>query len=237
MSTYTVALKANREIADRTMAFHFEKPAGFNFKPGQAVDVNLSAVGAAPLAHAFSLVSAPCQDELIIATRMRDTAFKRTLASLPVGARVTMEGPAGSLTLSGKNMRPAVFLAGGIGITPFMSMVQQATHDQSPRRLVLLYSNRRPEDSAFLEELAQLATRNPNLRLIATMTQLNASHRRWQGETGVIDTAKIRLASAGLTEPIFYLAGPPAMVEYLGSVLNDMEVCDDDIRSEEFFGY
>ncbi|WP_207004506.1 hypothetical protein [Trinickia mobilis] len=69
------------------------------------------------------------------------------------------------------------------------------------------------------------------------MTRLNASHRRWQGETGVIDTAKIKLASAGLTEPIFYLAGPPAMVESMRGVLNDMEVDDDDIRGEEFFGY
>lgn len=239
MSSYTVALKARREVADRTMAFHFEKPTGFTFKPGQAVDITLPDTGAGgdALLHTFSLVSAPFQDDLVVATRMRDSAFKRALGALPLGARVTLDGAAGSLTLSSKSSRPAVFLAGGIGITPFMSMLQQAAHEQSPRRLVLLYSNRRPEDAAFLDELTQLAQRNPNFRLIATMTQMSASQQPWGGETGLIDDAKIKLASTGLAEPIHYLAGPPAMVEALRETLDDAGIDEDDIRSEEFFGY
>lgn len=242
MTTYTVALKASREVADRTRAFHFDKPAGFTFKPGQAIDLTLPSPAGAPasgdaLLHTFSLVSAPSQDELVIATRMRDSAFKRALSTLPAGTQISFDGAAGSLTLSSKSTRPAVFLAGGIGITPFMSMLQQAAHDQSPRRLVLLYSNRRPEDAAFLDELTQLTQRNPNFRLIATMTQMNASKQPWGGETGIIDEAKIKLASEGLDEPIYYLAGPPAMVEALRETLEDADVDEDDIRSEEFFGY
>jgi len=242
MSTYTVALKASREVADRTMAFHFEKPDGFTFKPGQAVDITLPTPAGAPasrdaLLHTFSLVSAPFQDDLVIATRMRDSAFKRALGALPAGTKVTLDGAAGSLTLSSKSTRPAIFLAGGIGITPFVSMLQQAAHDKSPRHLVLLYSNRRPEDAAFLDELTQLSQRNSNFRLIATMTQMDASQQPWSGETGLIDAAKIKLASEGLADPIHYLAGPPGMVEALRETLEEAGVDEDDIRSEEFFGY
>ncbi|TAM89977.1 MAG: FAD-dependent oxidoreductase [Candidimonas sp.] len=241
MSTYTVAFKKHREIANRTLAFHFEKPAGFTFKPGQAIDITLPAAnpaaGGDALLHTFSLVNAPFQDEIVIATRMRDSAFKRALGQLAAGTTVKLEGPAGSLTLSGKSTRPAVFLAGGIGITPFHSMLQQAAHDQSPRHLTLLYSNSSPENAAFLEELEQLARRNPNFHLMATMTHMQGATRPWHGETGMIDAAKIKQVCAGLTDPIFYLAGPPAMVESLSSELEDAGIDEDDVRSEEFFGY
>lgn len=241
MSTYTVAFKKHREIANRTMAFHFEKPADFTFKPGQAIDITLPATGQEAggdaLLHTFSLVSAPFEDEIVIATRMRDTAFKRALERLTAGTAVKLDGPAGSLTLSGKSTRPAVFLAGGIGITPFYSMLQQAAHDQSPRRLTLLYSNTSPENAAFLEELEQLAQQNPNFHLHATMTHMQGAKRPWNGDTGMITAAKIKQITAGLTDPIFYLAGPPAMVESLGDALEDAGVDEDDVRSEEFFGY
>ena len=132
MSTYHVRLQACEEIADGTMAFHFQRPAGFTFKAGQAIDLILPAATAADVAsarHAFSLVSAPMEQELMIATRMRDSTFKRALKSLPIGSQVDIEGPFGSLTLHNDRARPAVFIAGGIGITPFMSVLRQATHD------------------------------------------------------------------------------------------------------------
>lgn len=238
MNTYTVKLQGRAEIADRTMAFRFEKPTGFLYKPGQAVDLALPGpAGAEPLVHTFSLASAPHQNELIIATRMRDSAYKRALRALPDGARVTLQGPSGSLTLSEKKIRPAVLMAGGIGITPFISMLEQAAHDGSPRPLALLYSNYRPEDAAFLAELKQLAQRNPNFRLIATMTQMEQSRRPWDGDRGLIDTAKIERAREGYDEPIYYMAGPPGLVALLRVLLGKAGVDEDDIRSEEFFGY
>src|SRR3546814_726977 len=187
MNTYTVKLKAREEVADRTMAFHFEKPAGFAFKPGQAIDVILAHPDAAAdtesSRHTFSLVNAPFQDELIVATRMRDSAFKRALGDLQPGEPVTLEGPSGALTLSTKNKRPAIFLAGGIGITPFVSMLAHAAHDQPARHLTLLYSNRRPEPAAFLDELQRLERHNQHLRLKATMPPIPAYHRPLTGHT------------------------------------------------------
>ncbi|WP_442909706.1 FAD-dependent oxidoreductase, partial [Hydrogenophaga sp.] len=148
MSTWQVLLQAREEVAGGTMAFYFQRPAGFAFKAGQAIDLILPATvapGGQSQRHTFSLVSAPFESELVIATRMRDSAFKRALKMLPIGGLVEIEGPFGSLTLHNERARPAIFIAGGIGITPFMSMLRQATHDRLPQEMVLLYSNRRPE--------------------------------------------------------------------------------------------
>lgn len=240
MTAYDVKLEGREEIAEGTVAFHFEKPPGFSFKPGQAIDVALiepPAADAQSARHAFSLVSAPFQAELVVATRMRDSAFKRAFRSLPVGAPARLEGPFGSLTLHNDRARPAVFLAGGIGITPFMSMLRQAAKDQSPQRLLLLYSNRRPEDAAFLGELQQLERQHNKFRLVATMTEMAKSSRPWEGETGLINEDLVKKVVGDPSVPIYYVAGPPGMVEAMRQTLNRAGIDDDDIRSEAFYGY
>ncbi|WP_019139857.1 ferredoxin--NADP reductase [Noviherbaspirillum massiliense] len=240
MAAHETNLEKSREIAEGTMAFHFRKPAGFRFKPGQAIDLVLpdrENPEADSLRHAFSIVSAPHEEELIIATRMRDSAFKRALRALPVGSPAGIEGPFGSLGLHGDAARPAVFIAGGIGITPFMSMLRHAAHERLPHRLLLLYANRRPEDAAFLDELLQLEKRNGRFRLIAAMSRLHNSSRPWEGRTGYIDETLIRSVSADLPVPVYYLAGPPGMVDGMNSLLLRMDVAPEHICSESFYGY
>ena len=241
MSTYTARLEAREAVAEGTMAFRFERPNGFEFKPGQAIDLALSlqtdTPGGQGARHAFSIVSAPFEDELVIATRMRDSAFKRALEVLPIGSQVTIDGPFGSFGLHNARRRAAVFIAGGIGVTPFVSMLRQATRDRLQQRIVLLYANRRPEDAAFLGELQELEEQNPNFRLVATMTKMNGSRRRWSGPTGAITGALIESIVGDLPELVFYVVGPPGMVEAVRQTLNDAGVNDDDVRSEEFYGY
>lgn len=240
MRTHEVRLTGRDEIAAGTMAFHFEKPAGFSFKPGQAIDLilmNPPSAEAASGRHTFSLVSAPFQSTLTIATRLRDSAFKRALRALPIDSPARLEGPFGSLTLHGNHARPAVFIAGGIGITPFMSILRQAARDQLPQRLTLLYSNRRPEDAAFLAELQEIERCNKNFRLVATMTEMHKSSLPWQGGTGLIDRDLVISVGKDLAAPIYYIAGPPSMVGDLRQTLAHAGITDDDIRSEEFYGY
>lgn len=240
MTLHASKLRGREQVAHGTMAFHFDKPAGFSFKPGQAIDLVLlepPTADAQSARHTFSIVSAPFENELVVATRMRDSAFKRALGALPIGASVAIEGPFGSLTLHNDRARPAVFIAGGIGITPFKSIVAQAAEDGLEQRLVLLYSNRRPEDAAYLTELQELERRNPHFRLTATMTLMSSSSQAWTGSQGLIGAAFVKRATAELSKPICYLAGPPGMVEAMRQTLNDAGVNDDDIRSEEFYGY
>ena len=232
---HEVKLIRREEAAAGTMAFHFTKPAGFVFQPGQAVELVLPLDDDAR--RTFSLVSAPFEDQLAVATRMRDSAFKRALKALAPGSPARIEGPFGSLTLHEDRARAAVFIAGGIGITPFMSMLRQAAQDQLPQRLLLIYSNRRPEDAAFLAELQQLEQRNPHFRLVATMTEMEKSALPWSGATGLVDAGLVRRCTRDLPEPITYIVGPPGMVEAMQNVLQAAGVGKDDIRTEEFFGY
>jgi ferredoxin-NADP reductase len=150
---------------------------------------------------------------------------------------VLIEGPFGSLTLHNDRARAAVFIAGGIGITPFMSILRQAANDQLPQRLSLLYSNRRPEDAAFIPELQRLERSNERFRLVATMTEMTKSGRQWEGETRSIDADLVKGIGHELPAPIYYLAGSPAMVEAVRKKLNGAGIDDDDIRAEEFYGY
>lgn len=235
-----VKLKNRQQVAEGTMAFYFDKPAGFEFRAGQAMDVTLldppETDGEGNI-RTFSIVSAPFEDHLAVATRMRDTAFKRVLKTVPMGTEVKVENPGGSLTLHKNASKLGVFLAGGIGITPFMSILGQAAHEKLPHRLYLFYANHRPEDAPFLDALGELQKANPNFRFVPTMTAMEKSKEEWTGERGRIDGAMLSRALPDLHGPIYYIAGPPAMVAAMRKMLIDATVDEDDIRTEEFAGY
>jgi ferredoxin-NADP reductase len=187
--------------------------------------------------RSFSIASAPDEDHLLFATRMRDTAFKRFLRSAPIDTAINMEGPMGSFTLHNNASKPAVFLAGGIGITPFSSIIRNAAKAKLPHRLYLFYSNRRPEDAAFMDVLSQLEQQNPNFKFIPSMSEMNKSAQKWNGATGFINKEMLVRHLPSLQGPIYYIAGPPAMVAAMRQMLAGAGVDEDDIRTEEFAGY
>ncbi len=239
-TTYQVKLKDRHEVAEGTMAFQFEKPAQFVFTPGQCIDMSLMTppeTDAEGNVRAFSIASAPEEDVLMVATRMRDTAFKRVLRTMPLGTAVTIEGPFGNLVLHADATRPAVLLAGGIGITPFRSILLHAMKEKLAHRMILFYSNRRPEDAAFLGELQALQRDNPQYTFVGTMTELEHSHHSWPGERGVVNQAMLAKFLKNVIAPMYYLAGPPGMVSGLRTLLNEIGIKREDIRAEEFAGY
>jgi len=238
--THKIRLTEKEYLAEGTMGFHFEKPAGFQFKAGQYVDVSLinpTDVDSSGSIRSFSIASSPEDQDLLFATRMRDSAFKRVLKASPFGTEVEMEGPMGSFTLHNKAAKPAVFLAGGIGITPFLSMVRHATQAGLPHDLFLFYSNRRPEDAAFMANLEALEKENSKFCFVPSMTEMEKSKQAWTGETGFIDKEMLGRYLPELQGPIYYTAGPPAMVAAMRQMLNTAGVDDDDVRTEEFAGY
>jgi ferredoxin-NADP reductase len=240
MSAHTVKLKHRQEVAEGTMAFHMEKPAGFQFKAGQFINVTLIEppdTDAEGNTRSFSIASAPFEEDLVFATRMRDTAFKRVVKTLKLGSEVRISGPFGSFTLHTDASRPAVFMVGGIGITPFRSIILQATRSKLPHKLYLFYSNRRPEDAAFLEELQKAEQDNPKYKFIGTMTQMHKSRLPWRGETGFIAREMLMKWIGNLNGPIYYSAGPATMVTAMRQLLTGNGVSEDDIRTEEFSGY
>lgn len=240
MSIYKVKLKSRQEIAFGTMAFHFEKPEGFTYKAGQFADLTLfdpPETDAEGNTRSFSLASAPYEGDLMVATRMRDTAFKRVLKTMEVGTEISLDVPDGSLTLHDDARIPAVFLSGGIGVTPVRSIVLQATHDHLPHKIFLFDSNRRPEDAAFLGEFTDVQKQNPNFILVATMTEIEKSAKTWCGENGFVTKAMLMKFIDDFALPIYYISGPRAMVVAMRKILNESGVKDNKIRTEEFSGY
>lgn len=237
---YTVKLNKREAVAEGTTAFYFDKPADFTFKAGQFIEMTLldpPETDAEGNSRAFTIASGPAEPHLMIATRMRDSAFKRVLGNLPIGSDVEIEGPFGNLVLHNNAARPAVLLAGGIGITPFRSIVFRAAKEHLPHRLFLFYSNRRPEDAAFLGELQALRAGNANYTLVDTMTGLKPGSHSWKGESSRVSKEMLTKYVGDLNGPIYYLAGPPGMVAAMQTLLNSAGVNDDDIRPEEFAGY
>lgn len=235
-----ITLKAREEVADQTMSFHFERPRQLDFIAGQFLDLTVILPVETDFRGAsrtLTIASAPFENELMFAMRMRDTAFKRTLRTLPLGGEVIVDYPVGSFTLHRDPSSPAIFLAGGIGITPFLSILRQVTHEKGLHQLYLFYANRRPEDAAFFGELCDLENKNPNFRFVPTMTQIWRSKKKWKGETGYIEADLIARYASSLVGPIYYIAGPSDMIEGVRQKLLDHGVKRDDINADPFDGY
>jgi ferredoxin-NADP reductase len=237
-TTYDIRLIGRKDVAEGTMAFLFEKPPGFNFKAGQFIRFTLidpPETDAEGNARTFSIASAPYEHNLTIATRMRDTAFKRVLKAAALGTSLVARGPYGSLTLDEAASKPAVFLTGGIGVTPFRSILMQAAWDHLPRNMTLFYSNRRPEDAAFLDELSGLEGKLAGFKLVGVMTDMAGSKRAWGGARGRIDLELLKNHIDDLTAPAYYVAGPPGMAGAMLEILKSTGAGD--VRVEQFTGY
>ena len=155
-------------------------------------------------------MTSPNDKVLGLATRMRDSAFKRTLRELPVGTEVDVEQPKGSFVLPEDTSRPLVFIAGGIGITVFRSMLRYIREEALPYRVTLIYSNRDRDSTAFLDELRELEQEISDFRLILTMTQ----DPGWDGETRKVDAQFVKdYLGENLDQSTFLVAGPPPLVE------------------------
>src|ERR1035438_1886432 len=147
MADQTATLICREEVAEGTAAFHFEKPSGFSFRAGQFADVTLTdppETDAKGNTRTFSIASPPFANDLVFTTRMRDTAFKRSLKRVSLTAEVKISPAAGSFTLHKNLAKAAIFIAGGIGITPFLSMVQQADRDRLSQKLSSAVTQKRP---------------------------------------------------------------------------------------------
>ncbi len=240
MAGYQLKLKRKQQVAEGTLALYFDKPDGFSFQAGQCarlVLIDPPETDDEGNGRILSLASTPAESELMFATRIRDSAFKRVLSALTPGAEFTLKGPYGDFTLPADPARELVFITGGIGITPVRSMLLQAIAESQGRQMTLFYANRRPEDAAFLDELTQACATSAHCMLVATMTQAGQSAQHWQGERGHVDKAMLNRYLTELTRPLYYLDGPPGLVAAMKTMLVDAGVAEAQWRTEEFAGY
>jgi len=241
MPRFSTRLVERFEVAKGTMAFAFDRPADFQFTAGQFITLILPDpphTDAKGNRRTFSIASPPqASGRIEIATRMTGSALKRSLAEVPLGSPVELLGPSGSFTLHSDASTPAVFIVGGIGITPFRSMTHDAVLRRLPHRITLIYSNRNPESTAFHDEFLKLAGTHPALTYIPTMTEAETSQQPWEGERRFVTADFLRDHIKDLDTPIFYLAGPPGLVSGGTKAVIEAGADPARVRSEEFEGY
>ncbi|WP_039017771.1 FAD-dependent oxidoreductase [Halocynthiibacter namhaensis] len=231
----SVKLLGREMVTENTLAVRLAKPAGFTFESGQAIRLTIppDAPQGAGEARVLSIASAPHEADLAVITRMRDNDFKQALKTLP---EVQVTGPLGSFTRDVFQDSPTVFLAGGIGITPFLSIIRDADHSDRLNQTTLFYSNRSPRDAAMLSELQEIHATNPEFKMVATMSDIEASND-WDGEMGRINVEMLFRHLSDLTQPNYYCVGSGGFVSAMTEILASAGVEKNRIRTEQFNGY
>jgi glycine betaine catabolism B len=236
---YEMPLLESRQESPSVMTFRFStEGTGFRYRSNQAVRVKLLGVddpwGAV---RTFSLSSSPSETGILgVTCKITDTPFKQALSRLEPGATAQIYGPIGSFLLD--TTRPCLFLAGGIGITPFRGMLRYAADTVVRTPLTLLYTARVPEELVFRTELDALARDRPNFRFHYTVTRAAESATPWAGRVGRMDQRWIEEAGHLEERPLVYVAGLPGMVEEMIQTLTGrLGVAYDDIDYELFRGF
>jgi ferredoxin-NADP reductase len=226
-----VPVLAVLEEADAIRTFRLARPAGFDFLAGQFVAVRVHIEGK-PHVRCYSISSAPEAVGYLEISVRRQGLVSRTLhATLRTGSQLAINRPAGQFVYPAHDDRPLALLAGGIGITPLLSMLRHAVTSDPTRPVTLIYSARREQDVAFVNELRVIAERHPQVRIALTLTQATGA-TRWG--LGRVDAAMIAQHVGDPANTIFCLCGPGSMLSGLREVLQRMGVPDSQIRFEQF---
>lgn len=224
-----------KPLAENTVEFILGKPAGFNFIAGQNINIKLTELfyeDKKGPRRTFTIASSPQENELIIATRMTGSGFKKTFAEIPLGSEIEFVGPNGKFYLD-DDATDIVFIAGGIGITPFRSMILDAAASKKSVPMVLLYSNANLERAAYHNLFSRLDESLSDLTYIPTLTH---SENR-SGQTARIDLEFLKRNVTDIENKDYYLCGPPGMVNGIKEMLLQQNIPAARVRFEAFWGY
>ena len=225
-----------KEIVPRTVnvkSFRFPKPEALDYKPGQFLLMTVKSAGK-ELVKPFSISSSPTEKDYIEFTKkLTDSEFSTALNGLKVGDWARIDASYGNFTFTGEHERVCL-LAGGIGITPFRSICKYATDTRLNAKITLLYGCRTENDIVFKNELEQMAQLNQNLKVIFT---LNEASSEWKGATGVVTAEMVKKEVPGYKETVFYVCGPPPMVEAMGKMIKELGLSAAQLKLEAFTGH
>ena len=259
----TLLEKIKSEGTD-VMSFKFSKKQGeqkkwgedsqnikeiLDYKAGQFAFFDIGEVyndSKGPIRH-FTISSSPTEDFIMLSTRIRDSPYKQRLASLEKGAKVKVRGPQGEFVIHEDYSKTAIFLSGGIGVTPFRSMIKYATDMQLPLKIIMFDSNKNKENVLFKKEFDEWTSQNKNISIIYNLTEEKNPQEQqsspmdiWKGEYGRIDKAMILryVDSSTLKDSLFYICGPPNMLKAMKSLIQEeLKIPEEKIKVEEFTGY
>ncbi len=227
MAIYKTKIKRIREIAKNTVEISMERPKDFSFKAGQYIQLSVNRLEYPDYKgsyRVFSIASSPTdKDNLLIAFRNTNSGFKETLIKSSLGTEVLIEGPHGFSVLPNNTNKSIVFIAGGIGITPYLSMIHFAVMSNIKLSMTLLYSNKDRESSAYIKELENIANHVKSFKIKNTFNN--------------IDTNFIQKNIDNINTSLWYLAGPPNMINSIYEILLSLGIDSSNILTEGFIGY
>ena len=232
-TVYRATVLDSRDETPSTRSIRVVKPKDFSFKASQFARLYVD-TGEGEDRRPMSIASSPTREYLEFAVRRSESSFKKAFFSLNKGDEVRLAGPFGHFFLDPDH--PAILIAGGIGITPFKSMIDFAADSGLLTSLTLVYSNRSPDEVVFREELDALARSGVDLDLIYTMTR-STDEDGWNGRRGRIDLELLREVSEGKNDAVYYVCGTPGMVNDSIDMLHKIGVEPDRILKESFRGY
>ena len=233
-----LTLKEKKEIALNTYEFIFTPNRKVNFNAGQYLEWTLPEkkdTDRKGNRRYFTIASSPTEGDVRMAVKITDpsSSYKKELLNLPLGSIISAAQLAGDFTLPKNPKKKLVFIAGGIGVTPFRSMVRYL-FDSQKRDVVMLYSNRTAEEIAYYD-LFERAHKELGMKTVYALTSdtriFTGSHQ------GMIDTAMISQEVPDYRERTFYISGPRAMVVAFEKTLSELGISSRQIKTDYFPGF
>ncbi|MBI4058631.1 FAD-dependent oxidoreductase [Candidatus Microgenomates bacterium] len=237
-----LTLVKKQKEANGAMSFFWEANPPFVWKPGQFLYYTLELPENDPRGNVrhFTISASPTENIIRLTTKISDSVYKQTLNKLEEGSVVDGSGPRGDFVLDIEKSEPQVFLAGGIGITPFRAFIKYGIDNNFKTPTHLIYSNSTAEEIVFKEELDSWTAQNLDLQISYTITHPEESKTPWNGLTGHINAEMIKKLVIGhwsLDIPTWWVCGPPAFVSGMEDELAKLKTSPDKIEEEQFTGY
>jgi ferredoxin-NADP reductase len=231
-----ITLKDRKVIQNNNIAMWFDrKGSDFTFEPGQYARITLLE----PIHHdddgnsrLFSIASSPEKDYVMFTTRALDSAFNKNILEMPVGAKAEISGFGGNTVLHNDTSVPAVFLIGGIGITPVRCMMEHIVTEKLPYEAYLFYSNPTAASMAFFNEFEKWVDDYKGFKFIPLIDDRN--DKNWKYGYGYINKDIILEHISDIHRPVYYIVGPTAMVEAMENILIGLNINSENIKLEKF---
>ena len=237
---YLLTVRTSNKIALDTGEFIFKSDHSIPFKPGQYLEWTLShpEVDSRGNRRYFTIASSPTEPEIRLGVKFnsKSSSFKKHLATLGPDDKILVGQLAGNFTLPRDPTLKLAFIAGGIGITPFRSMIKYISDKGEKRDVVLVYSNKTKEEIAYIDILDE-AYEKFGLKTVATLTDMDHIPADWHGYVGFITPEMIIKEIPDYMDRIFYISGPNSMVEACSNTLKNMGVERKNIKKDFFPGF
>lgn len=233
-------LDEKKQLSSSVYEFVFLSLQKFNFLPGQYMEwtLPLRKIDSRGNRRYFTIASSPTEENIHLGVKINSpsSSFKKALVSTERGDKIYAGQLIGEFILPEDKNKKLVFLAGGIGITPFRSMIKFLLDNKIARPVILIYSNKKADEIVY-RDIFDRAQRDLGLKIVYALTDKEVLPSDWQGEVGRVDADMIARQVPDYMERIFYLSGPHAMVTAFEETLNKMGIKKKNIKKDFFPGF